>query len=428
MEHTLVAVFDNETRAQEALNELLACGISREDLYINAASRGDLSLGTATGTAQETSAQAAPHDESLGDKIKSFFSNLFGSDNEAEAQSNMYAEAARRGNYVLTVRVEDERQMSRATDVINQYNPIDIEEHAAEWRSSGWSPEGDFASSPRTSGYAAGSEGFDSAQTLDQESDIEREREIAARQTGADLESDIGQEREAQNEREFDTRQTGFADTRGATETKAVPVVEEQLRVGKRVVQRGGVRVVQHITEQPVQESIPLHGERVTVERHRIDQPAGADAAAGLKESVIEVRETVEEPVVQKTARVVEEVVVKKEAFDRTETVEDTLRRADVEVEPLGGQQAAMQAEPALDDSAFRTHWQQSFSQAGGRYEDYAPAYSYGYTLHGSNEYRGRTWEEVEPQIRADWEAKHADSPWERAKDAVRVGWERMTS
>ena len=42
-------------------------------------------------------------------------------------------------------------------------------------------------------------------------------------------------------------------------------------------------------------------------------------------------------PVISKSARVVEEVVVGKKATDRTETVRDTLRRTEVDVENAGG-------------------------------------------------------------------------------------------
>ena len=200
------------------------------------------------------------------------------------------------------------------------------------------------------------------------------------------------------------------------------------MQVGKRTVQRGGVRVVQRVTEKPVQEAIQLHDERVTVERRPADQStSAADADAGLQERTVEVRETAEEPVVAKTARVVEEVVIGKEQRDRTETVQDTVRRTDVDVEQLGAQAAAAHGGSMGDDADFRNHWQSSYAQAGGRYEDYAPAYQYGSTLGGDERYRGQRWDVIEPQVRADWEATHAGNPWEKAKDAVRVGWEKMT-
>ena len=56
-------------------------------------------------------------------------------------------------------------------------------------------------------------------------------------------------------------------------------------------------------------------------------------------ETVTEIRETREEPVVSKQERVVEEVVLGKTREDRTETVRDKLRRTDVEVERSGGEE-----------------------------------------------------------------------------------------
>jgi stress response protein YsnF len=70
------------------------------------------------------------------------------------------------------------------------------------------------------------------------------------------------------------------------------------------------------------------------VERRPVDRPATeADVAHG--EVSFEVRDTAEEAVVAKDARVVEEVVVGKEASDRTETISDSVRRTDVDVETV---------------------------------------------------------------------------------------------
>ena len=121
-----------------------------------------------------------------------------------------------------------------------------------------------------------------------------------------------------------------------AGDEQVLQVVEEDLAVGKRQVQRGGARVHTYVTERPVEESVTLHEEHVTVERRPVDRAVtGADAA--FREGSIEVTETAEVPVVAKTARVVEEVVVGKTATDRVETVSDTVRRTDVEVEEIPG-------------------------------------------------------------------------------------------
>ena len=81
-----------------------------------------------------------------------------------------------------------------------------------------------------------------------------------------------------------------------------------------------------------MQEQVNLREEHVRVERRPVDRPA---TAADINQSAqsLEVRERNEEAVVQKSARVVEEVVVGKEATERTETIRDTVRRTDVNVE-----------------------------------------------------------------------------------------------
>jgi uncharacterized protein (TIGR02271 family) len=116
----------------------------------------------------------------------------------------------------------------------------------------------------------------------------------------------------------------------------AIPVVEEQLQVGKRQVEQGGVRVHTTQTEKPVEAKVNLHEERVNVERHKVDRPAtAADLNQPGRDAAIEVTATSEVPVVNKEARVVEEVVVNKEAKERTETVRDSVRKTDVKVEKL---------------------------------------------------------------------------------------------
>ena len=124
--------------------------------------------------------------------------------------------------------------------------------------------------------------------------------------------------------------------TVNAGDEAVIPVIEEELAVGKRQIQRGGVRVFQRVTERPVEESVSLHEEHVTIQRQAVDRPV-TSADAAFREGTIEVTETAEVPVVAKEARVVEEVVVGKTATDRTETISDTVRRTDVEVEEIPG-------------------------------------------------------------------------------------------
>lgn len=123
--------------------------------------------------------------------------------------------------------------------------------------------------------------------------------------------------------------------TRAANEGETVlPVIEEQLRLGKRTVEKGAARVSTTVTEVPVEESVNLREEHVTVERRPVDR-AVENAPAAFREGTIEITEMAEVPVVGKEARVVEEVVVGKNVTEHTETVRDTVKRTDVEVDEV---------------------------------------------------------------------------------------------
>jgi uncharacterized protein (TIGR02271 family) len=115
-----------------------------------------------------------------------------------------------------------------------------------------------------------------------------------------------------------------------AAERQSFAVVRESLEVDKREVQTGRVRVYSRLTETPVSEAVTLREEHATIERHPVDRIATAE---DLKAASVEVRETAEHAVVAKTAHVVEEVTVGKEASKRTETINETLKGTEVEVE-----------------------------------------------------------------------------------------------
>ena len=122
------------------------------------------------------------------------------------------------------------------------------------------------------------------------------------------------------------------AQASGSRENEVLPVIEEELVVGKREIGRGAVRIYTYVNEVPVEETVQLREEHAKVERRPVDRPVTADAQP-FQEQTIEVRETAEELVVTKRARVVEEVVVSKDVTQREETVHDTVRKTDVRVE-----------------------------------------------------------------------------------------------
>jgi uncharacterized protein (TIGR02271 family) len=140
--------------------------------------------------------------------------------------------------------------------------------------------------------------------------------------------------------RQRDWRGEGWAPYSDAqiVEEQRIPVVEEQLRVGKREVARGGAKVRSYVREVPVQEEVRLREEHIEVERRPAEERLSeADVAARgvLKDRVIEISQMREEAVVTKEAVVREELVVNKTIEERTERIEETVRRTEVEVDDL---------------------------------------------------------------------------------------------
>ncbi|HEY0743268.1 MAG TPA: YsnF/AvaK domain-containing protein, partial [Chryseosolibacter sp.] len=118
-------------------------------------------------------------------------------------------------------------------------------------------------------------------------------------------------------------------------DNRSIPVIEEDLQVGKREVESGGVRLRSRIVERPVERSLRLREEHVTVDRTPTNRPATESDFNTFREGEIEVRERSEVPIVNKEARVVEEVNLRKDVREREETVRDTVRKTEVDVDNL---------------------------------------------------------------------------------------------
>jgi uncharacterized protein (TIGR02271 family) len=245
----------------------------------------------------------------------------------------------------------------------------------------------------------------------------DRAAAIMERYPAMDLEAQRGAEA---------ARGRGRAGTReGETGEIKVPVVEEELQVGTRQVRRGGVRLYTRVTERPVEETVRLRDETVHVERRPMDRPATEADFAAAHERTVEVTETDEEPVVRRQARVVEEVVVSKDVEEQTETVRDTVRRTEVEVEPLGAEHPREARGFDTYDADFRRHYTTSLASRGQPYERWSPGYRYGYELARERRYAGRDWTAIEAEARRDWDARHQGT-WEEFKDTIRYAWDTV--
>lgn len=211
-------------------------------------------------------------DEGFWDTLKSAFM--------PEEDSHAYEEGMRRGGYLVCAQV-DEREADEAIRILDSSSPVDFDRRQEDWKADGWQG---YAGSARSNmpGAAGGT----------------RDR---------------------------------------AVEEEHIPILEEELRVGKREVARGGARVRSYITETPVHEEVNLREEHVSVERRPVNETLerGALDRDGdlLRDRSVEMTERSEEAVVGKEARVREELVVKKTAEQRTEQIDDTVRRTEVDVD-----------------------------------------------------------------------------------------------
>ncbi|UJR83930.1 YsnF/AvaK domain-containing protein [Sandaracinus amylolyticus] len=207
------------------------------------------------------------------------------------------------------------------------------------------------------------------------------------------------------------------------TTERVIPVVEEELEVGKREIERGGARVHTRFVEQPIEQDVQLREEHVRVERVPVDRPASAgDVAAVRQAGDISIRERVEKAVVGKSAHVVEEVRVGKDVDTRTERIRDTVRKTEVAVDDFD--------RPALGgwdrvSRDHRAHFDRNYGTiVDARWESYEPAYRLGHELGGDRRYAGRDWTLIERDARTRWEDRHPGT-WERVKAAVRHAFDR---
>jgi len=151
-----------------------------------------------------------------------------------------------------------------------------------------------------------------------------------------------------------------------------------------------------------------------------VDRQARPTDGEAFKEQTITVTEMGEEAVISKQARVVEEVVLRKEAKEHTETIRDTVRRTDVQVDQMGTAPQNDVKGFEVYDADFRRHYGTAFAtKSGSTYERYMPAYRYGYTLVTDKRYVDRDGTVIEPEVRRSWEEGHAGT-WEQFKDAIR--------
>jgi len=116
------------------------------------------------------------------------------------------------------------------------------------------------------------------------------------------------------------------------THDEVLRLAEEQLQVGKQMVESGRTRVRRFTTEREASADVTLHEEHAEVLRRAVTD-AKYIGDIDWTDRAVEVVETQEHALVSKTARIVEEIGLKKVGTDHVETVHEKLRRQQVEIE-----------------------------------------------------------------------------------------------
>jgi hypothetical protein len=262
MQNTVIGVYDNYSQARAAYNDLVARGYNMTNIQLSPDQEGHEA---------RSSVLKNRDDSEDGFGLGNFFRSLFGTDESQANHHDAYHEAVRRGSYLVSVQTDSDALGKEACQIMERFDPVDIDERSAQWRTQGWS-------------------GYDRDAAIFTDEEVQRDRDLY----------------------------------------RAPAVAESALDQRVRVY--------------------------------------GVDPALA--------------------------------------TTRNT------------------EGATGVDD--FRTHWQDSYSNLGGRYEDIEPAYRFGSESRSNQNYRGRSWNEVEPELQRDWQGRQADTPWEHVKAAIRHAWEKI--
>lgn len=93
----------------------------------------------------------------------------------------------------------------------------------------------------------------------------------------------------------------------------------------------------------------------------------------------------------------------------------------------LAGKGVAESVNPTIEDEYWRTNYRdREYVDASTPYEEYQPAYRYGWESYPK--YRGRKFDEVEPDLARDWAKARGETRlgWDKARNATRDAWHRV--
>ena len=267
---TIVTMFSNVSLAEGAKRNLIKAGFLDDDIDI------------ISGDRLRAEGQEARH--------PGFWQRLFGNTLEDD-QAEVYEDAMRTGGVVLSLRAEED-QLPRALGILDAHEELTERSAAAP---------GDYAADDGLT-TAPGSSLTHTGQSTDLAGSPAYSGAARSSLTGEESEEDV------------------------------LRLAEERLEVGKRLVSEGSTRVRRYTVTDQVSENVSLREQHAEIFRRPLSE-TGAPDQVDWSEKTIEVEETHEQPVVNKTAQIIEEVVLRKEQSDRVETINDSVRRQEVDID-----------------------------------------------------------------------------------------------
>lgn len=271
MAQTVIGFFDDASEAQDAVEKLQSSGISRDRIDVSKGSTAETGTMGLNTTATGMDATTA-EGRTIDEKGRNTnrITDFFNSlFGGHNNDADRYSHVAGRSNSIVTVHAQTNDEAETAADILDDCGAVDVDERAAQY-------------------------GYTNTQSTEN---------MGERQNMSD------------------------------TDETTISRIEENLEVGKRTVEKGSVRLRSRIVERPVEEHIRLREEHVSVERQAVNRPVSGSDLSNFQERNIELTESAEVPVVNKEARVVEEISLSKEVNEREETIRDTVRNTEVDIE-----------------------------------------------------------------------------------------------
>jgi uncharacterized protein (TIGR02271 family) len=292
------------------MQELVQAGFMQENIDLSNRSLADTDANYTDTNYSNTTSRTTSDNQGIGDRISNFFGSLF----DDETTASNYTNAAYNADAILTVQADSEERARQAADILDRNGAMDVDNDSAAYGDT-------YGSSNDLSQNYAGT-GSATSGTADYNAQNYAGMTNTTGTTGAT---------------DYDTTRNE-ANLRGGTDLEnreVIPVMEENLEVSKRQVERGGARIRSRVIEKPVEANIRLREEHVVVNRRPVNRDVTDADINNLQQGDIEITERAEVPVVNKQARVVEEIEVGKTVEEHEETIRDTVRRTDVDVQEI---------------------------------------------------------------------------------------------